>query len=545
MLSVYYFLLSLVYSSFAACNSASIQADILRLCKSAHPSRACPAPCLATLQAAYACEASDRAVSSLVQRFAFCKPKAKCRLVLQKESCTGTCQWCNNKCLAATAKCQTSAQCSMLQEPQCTDQCEWCAGSRTCAPLKQCPPSSVEDCQDDPAGTLASFGYDCALLLEVTNNKCDFDLTGIDTSLKGVTPGKLCPKSCSQCSQGSASTAASQSPTDCKDDPAGLVAAQGFDCTTIMAVTANNCDFDLHALSPAIPEGITPGQLCPQSCKRCEDQATGARSTENVADDSCQDDPEGLVAEQGLTCTSIMEYAANDCGLDLSSINPNVPQGLTPGRLCPKTCKTCNQKEAAASPASGCVDDPTGMVARYGFTCKTILGVTGNDCEKDLNTLSGDIPKGVTPGQLCPKSCARCADAEGNTAPVPQKTTDTFINGRLMSSTERSWLAGLGVEFPPGRYFIRPDGSAGIEGGPVLLNIYQMAGQRVDTVITQAMRNSGIEGAAIKTRDGAKEALEWTKTAGRTVGQSLTQAASTTRTGFQNFISSVSNFFRG
>jgi hypothetical protein len=182
------------------------------------------------------------------------------------------------------------------------------------------------------------------------------------------------------------------------------------------------------------------------------------------------------------------------------------------------------------------------MVTKYGFTCGTILGVTGNDCDRDLSTLSPDIPKGVTPGQLCPKSCARCKDASGNTAPVPQRTTDTFINGHLIRATERSLLEGLGVQFPPGRYFIKPDGSAGLEGGPTLLNIYAMAGQKADTVITQAMRDSGIEAFAIKVGDETKNAVQWSQTAGQTAGQAVTQAAGDTEKGFQNFAAQVSNF---
>jgi hypothetical protein len=132
------------------------------------------------------------------------------------------------------------------------------------------------------------------------------------------------------------------------------------------------------------------------------------------------------------------------------------------------------------------------MVAKFGFNCGTVLSVAGNDCDRDLSTFHAEIPKGVTPAQLCPKSCARCKDASGHTAPLPERVTDTFINGHLISPAERSWLQGLGVQFPPGRYFIETDGSAGVEGGPVVMNVYAVAGQHVGTAIEQAIRETGV-----------------------------------------------------
>jgi len=210
----------------------------------------------------------------------------------------------------------------------------------------------------------------------------------------------------------------------------------------------------------------------------------------------------------------MLTLALNDCDLDLSSLNPDIPRNLTPGQLCPKSCSRCQSIAQAgqAQATSGCVDDPAGLVAKYGFTCTSVLSATGNDCQKDLHTVSAQIPSGVTPSLLCPKSCGVCADASGHVAPTPQKTTNTYINGHLITDTEKRWLAGLGVNFPPGRYFLLSDGSAGPEGGPAVINVYNAAETKVD----QAMSNSGFSAWADRTQAGC-----------------------------QNFASQVSNFFHG
>lgn len=481
---------SLLRSSLSACNFTAFA--LLERCQNddvANPP--CSEPCQTAVQATNECTQRDQDLESVFQTYSFCKsrPAARCKLILQRELCRGSCQWCNSKCLTRGAVCQKApVNCSSLVQLQCNTQCQWCADTQACS--KACPPSA--------SSSLSS------------------------SSETVPTPASSIARSA------------------CVDDPDGMVAQQGFSCETVLQVTSNNCDYDLSALSPQIPKGVTPSQICPKSCQRCNTSVASFSSdnaTVGVSDstNNCEDDPEGLAGQQGLTCTTVMQYANNNCDLDLNSLNPNVPAGLTAAKLCPKTCNRCNG--AAASPKTqACIDDPSGLVKSNGFSCATVLSVTGNNCDEDLSTLSSSIPKGVTPGQICPKSCGRCKDANGTTAPVPQRTTDTFLNGKLVTATQKRWLQGLGVQLPPGRFFLRADGSVGLEGGPVLMNIYQTTGQKVDTAVTGAMRDSGIENAAVKT-------VDWTKQAAQTTGQAITQAAQQTKTGFQNFASKVSNFF--
>lgn len=576
---------SLIHHSFAVCNSTLSQSDIQQHCHGVTSSLPCPARCQASVQAATtACKPADPALSAILKTFAFCKP-VKCKLMLKQETCTPkkNCQWCNNKCQANAIKCQNppppapvqpqpqqqQQQCSSLQKTQCQGQCEWCSTSQTCVALSQCAStSSSSTCQDDPSNTLTPFGYSCSSLLDIVSD-CDYDLSTLDTTLKGITPGKLCPKTCSRCSTTSSSPATPQQPASdspgqqtssstadvdgCIDDPNGMVAQQGFDCKSVVEIAQNNCDLDLNTLSPMIPKGVTPAQICPKTCNRCNSTTTPATTassadhastttttttTNSSSNQTCSDDPEGLAKQQGLTCQSLLNMVSNNCDVDLNSLNPNAPKGLTPGHLCPKSCNRCDHQVHIviknSTDVSACKDDPAGMVAKYGYSCTTVLSVVGNDCVRDLNTLSAQIPKGTTPNMLCPKSCGVCKDASGKKLPVPTKTTQTFINGHLMSETEKNWLSGLGVQLPPGRYFLLSDGSAGLEGGPTMLNVYGAAGQKID---------SGVVTAVDKTKSGVDVALQWTQNAGDTAGKSLSDAADATKSGFQDFAARASNWF--
>jgi len=301
---------------------------------------------------------------------------------------------------------------------------------------------------------------------------------------------------------------------------------------------------DLNTLSPMFPKGVTPAQICPKSCHRCNSTTSDrtpsttatitTATTNSSSNQTCIDDPDGVAKQQGLTCPAMLKLVSNNCDVDLNSLNPNAPKGLTPGHLCPKSCNRCDRQVKVIIKNSTCKDDPMGMVAQYGYTCKAVLSAVGNDCTKDLNSLSAQIPKGTTSNTLCPKSCGVCADASGKKAPIPTKTTQTFINGHLMTATEKNWLSGLGVTLPPGRYFLLSDGSAGLEGGPTLLNVYGAAGQKID---------SGVNKAVNKTKEGLNVALQWTKDAGATAGKSLSDAADTTKTGFEDFAARASNWF--
>src|SRR5262245_31224530 len=56
--------------------------------------------------------------------------------------------------------------------------------------------------------------------------------------------------------------------------------------------------------------------------------------------------------------------------------------------------------------------------------------------------------------------------------------TQIFVNGRELTDVEVAFLEHLtGVQIPPGRYFVDGAGNAGLEGGPVLINLVQLANQ--------------------------------------------------------------------
>ena len=55
----------------------------------------------------------------------------------------------------------------------------------------------------------------------------------------------------------------------CFDDPTGMLAAAGQQCSAVLAVLGD-CDFDLSALSPATPAGTTLHVACPLSCGVCD-----------------------------------------------------------------------------------------------------------------------------------------------------------------------------------------------------------------------------------------------------------------------------------
>jgi len=58
----------------------------------------------------------------------------------------------------------------------------------------------------------------------------------------------------------------------------------------------------------------------------------------NQAGDDCVDDPEGILAQYGLSCSELLTF---DCDTDLSSISPLVPFGISVYEICPQSCDEC------------------------------------------------------------------------------------------------------------------------------------------------------------------------------------------------------------
>jgi hypothetical protein len=58
-------------------------------------------------------------------------------------------------------------------------------------------------------------------------------------------------------------------------------------------------------------------------------------------------------------------------------------------------------------------------------------------------------------------------------------TSGLFVNGRQLTTAEEAFLeAVVGSPITPGNYFLDANGNAGMEGGPVLVNLIQLARQR-------------------------------------------------------------------
>jgi hypothetical protein len=58
-------------------------------------------------------------------------------------------------------------------------------------------------------------------------------------------------------------------------------------------------------------------------------------------------------------------------------------------------------------------------------------------------------------------------------------TSSVFVNGRQLTTGEEGFLETVvGGPIAPGRYFLDANGDAGLEGGPVLVNLVQLARQK-------------------------------------------------------------------
>jgi hypothetical protein len=79
---------------------------------------------------------------------------------------------------------------------------------------------------------------------------------------------------------------------------------------------------------------------------------------------------------------------------------------------------------------------------------------------------SGFLPAGLPLGGPLP------ADASNGTSGV-------FVNGRQLTAAEKAFLESvLGTPIAPGSYFLDANGDAGLQGGPVVANLVQLARER-------------------------------------------------------------------
>lgn len=108
------------------------------------------------------------------------------------------------------------------------------------------------------------------------------------------------------------------------------------------------------------------------------------------------------------------------------------------------------------------------------------------------------LPAGLNLGGPVP------ADASGG-------GTGVFVNGREIHAFDALYLQHLLGPIKPGRYFTDAYGNAGLEGGPIMVNLLQAAQQRGGFSSYKANANSG-ESSSISS-----EGVSFTNSTGKTV----------------------------
>ncbi len=109
----------------------------------------------------------------------------------------------------------------------------------------------------------------------------------------------------------------------------------------------------------------------------------------NQGGDDCVDDPEGILAQYGLSCSELLTF---DCDTDLSSISPLVPFGISVYEICPQSCDECDDVGdcvaelipdcvfmAVVDPVCGC--DGVTYSNSGEAACNNIFDFTMGECE--------------------------------------------------------------------------------------------------------------------------------------------------------------------
>jgi hypothetical protein len=112
-----------------------------------------------------------------------------------------------------------------------------------------------------------------------------------------------------------------------------------------------------------------------------------------------------------------------------------------------------------------------GLQILHQFSVFPLPGSYWYDSRSGAAGIVGQGTSGFLPAGL-PLGGALSADASNGTSGV-------FVNGRQLTTGETDFLGTvLGSPIAPGRYFLDANGDAGMEGGPVLVNLIQLARQR-------------------------------------------------------------------
>eukprot|EP01052_Picozoa_sp_SAG31_P050621 SAG31_NODE_11634_length_1011_cov_1.182018_1_plen_315_part_01 len=227
---------------------------------------------------------------------------------------------------------------------------------------------------DDPDGMLArAFSMSCEDAISQTD--CDFDMHALGAPV-GTFVSVLCPVSCGTC-------------MSCADDPDGFLAwivDSRWDVSCAELAASVGCSTDLHSLAPPDPS-------------------------------ACDEDPDGMLASQGMTCADVIgmgcdfdmhamgapegtlisllcPVSCDDCPAPPPPPGWAVPEGTQISLLCPGTCELIGQGScppelpdapAFISNAPECIDTLHIILASFGGTCDMMFEMFGFPCDFDMH----------------------------------------------------------------------------------------------------------------------------------------------------------------
>lgn len=138
---------------------------------------------------------------------------------------------------------------------------------------------------------------------------------------------------------------------------------------------------------------------------------------------SCSDDPTGVVAQTGTSCTWLsMMGCDNDLHTDIPAVSP----GTLVKSVCLSSCNNCP-----------CKDDPTNVLAQAGASCALLKNL---GCKSDLHSMNPAAPKGSIVEIVCPVTCDACSGS-GSVSSQPARPPIVVAKPAITGSTAGSNLS--------------------------------------------------------------------------------------------------------
>eukprot|EP00462_Mataza_sp_D1_P020275 CAMPEP_0175140984 /NCGR_PEP_ID=MMETSP0087-20121206/11826_1 /TAXON_ID=136419 /ORGANISM="Unknown Unknown, Strain D1" /LENGTH=785 /DNA_ID=CAMNT_0016424295 /DNA_START=24 /DNA_END=2381 /DNA_ORIENTATION=+ len=140
---------------------------------------------------------------------------------------------------------------------------------------------------------------------------------------------------------------------------------------------------------------------------------------------ACVDDPNGILAQNSVTCAQAVQSYTCD---GTTPFSPSTPVKS----FCPQTCNACPPTNAPGNPTASptaptpftgvCKDDASGTIGSNGYTCAQVIGAFS--CNGDLGQVSAPLT-GTKVFSVCPVSCKVCTSASPTAAPTVQPGVPT------------------------------------------------------------------------------------------------------------------------